>query len=428
MHVSQSSANPWQNMSESVLLVTRHKESVSSPFQKLESRKFTLHSAMKSPLKPLALYVHVPFCKAKCTYCDFYSLVGRESSIPEYLSSLLREIECRKRELNLSSYEIDTIFFGGGTPNLLRPADLELIMGSLQSIGPVSPQVEIGMEINPGEADYDTLKDYKSVGINRISIGMQSFQAHLLQFMSRIHSVEKSVKTYDDVRHAGFTNVSGDLIYAVPGQTRQHWEADLRQLVRMAPEHISTYSLTVEEGTALHRWVAAGHVDMLEETIDTGMYRWGREYLESAGYQNYEISNYALDGFQCRHNMNYWRGVEYLGFGPAAHSLFKNRRHWNMANLDLYLAQVKKSGKAEAGAENIDKTMAQNEMIMTRLRLAEGLDLREFADTFDFNLLQTQKSSLEKWSDHVTIRSNHLIVNPLGWSLIDEISSDFMSL
>ncbi|NQV14137.1 coproporphyrinogen III oxidase family protein, partial [bacterium] len=248
---------------------------------------------MDSTLKPLALYVHVPFCKAKCTYCDFYSIIGREDSIPIYLQRLLNEIEHRSQTHDLSSHYIDTIFFGGGTPNLLSPAHLDQIMERLLKLTSPGPNMEIGIEINPGEASLSNLRGYKAIGINRISIGMQSFQPHLLKFMSRIHTPDKSISTFKNVRKAGYDNVSADLIFAVPGQTRDHWIADLQRLVDLQPEHISTYSLTMEEGTALHRWVDAGHIKMLEENVDTSMYAWGRAFLEKSGYPNYEISNHA---------------------------------------------------------------------------------------------------------------------------------------
>ena len=303
---------------------------------------------MDSLKKPLALYIHVPFCKAKCTYCDFYSITGREDSIPEYMKSILAEIAHKSNSVDLSQHYIDTIFFGGGTPNLLTPNHLDKLLKTILNLASNGENMEIGMEINPGEASLENLQAYRNAGINRISIGMQSFQPHLLKFMSRIHSAEKSISTFEGVRKAGFTNVSGDLIFAVPGQTRQHYMSDLQRLIDLRPEHISTYSLTVEEGTALHRWVEAGHVKMLEETVDMGMYAWGREFLEAAGYPNYEISNHARSGYECRHNLNYWTGIEYLGFGPAAHSYFHNRRHWNIKNLDKYLAMVNQTGQAEA--------------------------------------------------------------------------------
>ncbi len=395
---------------------------------KLESQYFTLHSAMIHDRKPLSLYIHVPFCKAKCTYCDFYSIVGRELSIPGYLKSILNEIEQKKHSHDLSSYYIDTIFFGGGTPNLLEPRQLEQLMTSLLNLCNLGEDMEIGMEINPGEASLENLKAYKKLGINRISIGMQSFRPHLLTFMSRIHTAEKSFSTYDDVRFAGFVNVSADLIFAVPGQTRDEWVGDLEQLVSMQPEHISTYSLTVEEGTALHRWVDAGHVRMLEETVDMGMYDWGRDYLEKSGYPNYEISNHARPGYECRHNLNYWTGVEYLGFGPAAHSYFKGRRAWNIRNLDGYMAGVKETGSGEADSEIITPFMARNEMILTRLRLAQGLNLSEFSNIYNENLLHTRQDVLQKWADKIIVSDGHLMITRAGWALTDEISSDLMFL
>lgn len=395
---------------------------------KLESQYFSLHSSMTQDLIPLSLYIHVPFCKAKCTYCDFYSIVGREHSIPTYLHSILREIELKKQELDLSEYYIDTIFFGGGTPNLLAPHQLEELIKVLLGICNVGKDMEIGMEINPGEASLENLKAYKDLGINRISIGMQSFQSQLLTFMSRIHTVEKCFSTLDDVRTAGFNNVSADLIFAVPGQTREQWVVDLERLVGMQPEHISTYSLTVEEGTALHRWVNAGHVGKLEETVDTGMYDWGRDFLEKSGYPNYEVSNHAKPGFECRHNLNYWTGVEYLGFGPAAHSYFGRNRTWNMPDLDAYIEGIQETGSGAADSEIITPSMARNEMILTRLRLTQGLNLKEFSNIHNENLLHTKSDMLQKWADKIVIADGHLKIARTGWALTDEISSDLMSL
>lgn len=382
---------------------------------------------MISKLKPLSLYVHIPFCKAKCTYCDFYSIIGRDDSIPAFLKSVLAEIEHKKRSLDLSQYYIDSIFFGGGTPNLLAPMFLEKLLDALLHVSKPGQQMEIGMEINPGEAELTDLMAYKSAGINRISIGMQSFHPHLLKFMSRIHTAEKSFSTYEDVRRAGFNNVSADLIFAIPGQSRSAWITDLQKLIDIQPEHISTYSLTVEEGTALHRWVNAGHIKMLEESVDNGMYAWGRDYLEAAGYPNYEVSNHAKPGYECRHNLNYWSGVDYLGFGPAAHSYFEHRRAWNVRNLDTYISQISNSGNAEEGSELISSQMAQNEMILTRLRLARGLNLQEFEILTGTSILASKQETLNKWSSQLQISEGHLKITRAGWALTDEISSDLMS-
>ncbi len=394
---------------------------------KLDSKDFSLDSSMTSVQKPLSIYVHIPFCKAKCTYCDFYSLVGRELSIPAYLKRVINEIQLKKQQLDLSNYYIDTVFMGGGTPNLLAPHQMEQLLDNLLNFCKRGDQIEIAMEINPGEASLENLKAYKQLGINRISIGMQSFQPQHLTFMSRIHTAEKSFSTFDDVRSAGFENVSADLIFAIPGQTRQEWVADLSRLVSMGPEHISTYSLTVEEGTALHRWVKAGHVQMLEETVDTGMYNWGRDFLERSGYPNYEISNHAKPGYECRHNLNYWTGVEYLGFGPAAHSYFQNRRSWNIKNLDAYMQAIGDSGSGEAESEIISSGMARNETILTRLRLRQGLNLTEFSRSFGEDLLVTKAAELRKWQTQLTIANETIMIAPLGWALTDEISSDLMT-
>jgi len=381
---------------------------------------------MAATKKPLALYVHIPFCKAKCTYCDFYSLVGRDNDIPQFIEALLKEIAAFKQAHLLDNHFIDSIFFGGGTPNLLSPRYLDMVLKALLGLTTLGSEMEIGMEINPGEASYQDLVAYGRSGINRISIGMQSFQPELLRFMSRIHTAEKSVRTYEDVRRAGFDNVSGDLIFAIPGQTREIWEADLKKLITLGPEHISTYSLTVEEGTALSRWVRAGHVQTMEESIDTGMYAWGRDFLEAAGYPNYEISNHAKPGYACRHNLNYWTGVEYLGFGPAAHSYFNTRRHWNVANLDAYLTHFRLGTSLEAASEKIDKITAMNEMILTELRLSRGIDLSLFKERHGIDFMESRKVEIGKWYGKLNVKGNHLSLTAQGWSLVDEITSDLM--
>lgn len=377
------------------------------------------------PTKPLSIYIHVPFCKAKCTYCDFYSLVGRETSIPAFVKRICEELARAKSAYHLKDYYLDTIFFGGGTPNLLSPQQLDTILRSIHDLVAGSHETEIGLEVNPGEISQNDLHNYIALGFNRISVGVQSFQPDLLRFMSRIHTVEQSIDTFRLIRQAGFKNVSGDLIFAIPGQTRDVWLADLQRLVELEPEHISTYSLTVEEGTALHRWVTAGHVHMLEEVMDIDMYSSGRDFLADQGYVNYEISNHALPGHHCRHNMNYWTGVEYLGFGPGAHSYFASNRFWNPADLHLYL-NPETEGSFSPEMETIDQQTAANEMILTRLRLTEGLNISEFNNRFHEDFLAGRQAILHKWSEELSLTGNRLQVTRAGWSLIDEISSDLM--
>ncbi|MCF7905088.1 MAG: radical SAM family heme chaperone HemW, partial [Candidatus Marinimicrobia bacterium] len=308
------------------------------------------------------------------------------------------------------------------------PDTLAAILDALRTLTQMGEDVEIGLEVNPGEVTLERLKAYRNMGFNRVSIGMQSFQPKLLTFMSRIHSPEDAISAYIMARKAGFTNVSGDLIFAVPGQTRQIWESDLKQLIDLGPEHISTYSLTVEEGTALKRWVDAGHVHMLEESIDTGMYDVGRDLLERHGYVNYEVSNYSRPGYRCRHNLNYWTGVDYLGFGPSAHSFFQGKRWWNPRHLQSYITGMVERGDCDPEIETIDAGTAANEMILTRLRLAQGLDLDIFESRFGINLLDEKAPTLEKWSQELSVQQGHLRVTPAGWSLIDEISADLMTV
>jgi len=370
------------------------------------------------------VYIHIPFCKAKCRYCDFYSLAGRDEALDRFVGCLVKEIH-QVEDVVARGWPFDTIYIGGGTPSLLTPRHLERVLTALQQVLDLSLVAEFTLEANPGEAPEERLRAFRDLGVNRLSVGFQSFDPALLRFLGRLHDPEDCYATFDAARRAGFDNISADLLFNVPGQTLQRWQSDLAALVDLEPEHISAYSLTVEKGTPLHRMVVAGEVAMPCEDLDADMYAWVREYLPGRGYQAYEISNYARDDRACHHNLHYWRIEPYLGFGPAAHRFDGNRRTWNVRSLDKYMQCLEAGGTPIAGGETLSPAQLHNERLAFGLRLSRGLSVtgdlgydsvRDFARRF--------KAQLERWKEHLALVGEQLSLTEQGTFLADAIAAD----
>lgn len=329
-------------------------------------------------MQNISLYFHIPFCERKCLYCDFYS-VESVSSMGLFVDALCGEIAMASDLRNEA--EVGTIFFGGGTPSLLTPGQLERILGEVRRRWNVLPGAEITLETNPGTADGGKLKAYRSLGVNRLSIGIQSFDEEELRFLSRIHDSRQAVQCVQDAREAGFGNVSIDLIYSLPGQTMDRWIATLEKGVSLEPDHLSAYSLIVEENTPLVRMVRSGQVIPNPPEAEASMYERTMEVMATRGYGHYEVSNYALPGFRCRHNLVYWHRGEYIGFGPSAHSFVKNAgaetgvRYANVANVSAYLGAIAEGKSPLAFEESVGEKEAQQERIFLGLR-GDGLDER----------------------------------------------------
>jgi oxygen-independent coproporphyrinogen-3 oxidase len=266
----------------------------------------------------LSLYVHIPFCIAKCRYCDFNSYAGLESLIPAYAQALLREAEMWSAACQ--GWRVETLFFGGGTPSLMPLAELERVLEGLRRHIGLTPDAEVSLEVNPGTVDKPYLSRLREMGVNRLSIGVQSFRDDELAFLGRIHSAEEARSAYRATRSAGFDNVSLDLIFGLPGQTVDRWLENLDEAIGLGPEHLSLYPLTVEEGTPLARDVASGRTPAPDPDLQAELYLRGAERLTPAGYEQYEISNWARAGRRCRHNLTYWHNGFWLGLGAGAHS------------------------------------------------------------------------------------------------------------
>ena len=319
---------------------------------------------------PLGIYVHVPFCAVRCGYCDFNTYVstqGREG----FAGAIAQELD-QARTL-LGDRPADTVFIGGGTPSLLDPAELKTILDAID----LAPSAEVTSEANPESATHAWLEGARAAGINRISFGMQSSQPHVLAELDRVHTPGRVAEAMADARAAGFERISLDLIYGANGETDADWEASVRTALDLEPEHVSAYALIVEPGTRLHARVRAHEVPPPDDDALARRYERADDLLTEAGLAWYEISNW---GEPCRHNMGYWRGHDWWGAGPGAHSHMDGRRWWNLKRPLAWAARVRNGASPAAGSEELDAETRRFERVMLRVRLAEGLDPAELDD------------------------------------------------
>ncbi|MFN3134054.1 MAG: radical SAM family heme chaperone HemW [Candidatus Kryptonium sp.] len=375
------------------------------------------------------VYIHIPFCERKCIYCDFYS-VEKLSWIDSFVDSILREIEIFKRESDfIGTTCFDTIYFGGGTPSLLEVSQIEKILNLLYKNFRISQDAEVTIEANPGTVDKEKLFSFKKVGINRLSFGVQSFSDEDLKFLGRIHTSKDAIECVKLAFEVGFKNISIDLIFGLPGQSLENWVENLHKAIELNVPHISAYNLIVENGTPLYELVRNGKVKLPDEDEQAKLYEVTMETLEGAGYIHYEVSNYAYEGFECRHNLKYWEYENYIGFGPSAHSFWVNKRWWNVANLYKYLKAIDLNKLPIANFEILDAEKMMEEFIYLGLR-SRGIDLDKFRRKFDFDFLdgeiREELSELEKLG-FVEINSFKVKLTRKGFSVCDEISVNLIS-
>ena len=324
----------------------------------------------------MGIYVHIPFCKRRCLYCDFFSTTLLERQ-EEYIQTLLNEIAQRKNEAN---EPIRTIYLGGGTPSTLKAEDIARI---LQAIGTAEAE-EITMELNPGDATPNYLRAIRTAGINRLSIGIQSFKDNLLSLIGRRHSSQQAIDAVRMAQKAGFDNLSIDLIYALPTQTMEQWIEDIETALTLNVQHISTYGLMYEEGTEMTRRLEAGEIETVDEDTENEMYDTLCERLQQAGFVHYEVSNFALPGYEAKHNSSYWNHTPYIGVGAGAHSYLPPMRSWNPSDLDAYIRGVQNRTLVRE-SETLSEKDLYNERIMLGLRTSHGI-VGPFSDQFRSNL------------------------------------------
>lgn len=391
----------------------------------------------KGGREALALYLHIPFCTAKCGYCDFNSYEGLGHLVPEYTPALVRELELWAPAAR--RFDVRTIFFGGGTPSLTSLADLESITSAVRRAYNIAPDAEWTLEANPGELTLEHLQGMRSLGINRLSIGVQSLHDDELALLERIHTADRAVEAIEAARTAGFDNLNIDLIFGLMEQPLTRWQQTLERVLALRPEHLSCYALTVEPGTALAYRVAKGQLSTPDPDVVADQYEWTRERLKAAGYEHYEISNWAMPGRECQHNLVYWRADPYLGLGAGAHSFFAGQRFANLDAPNRYVdavnataAQREETGSAtmrqiDRGEQPDEATLRSDAMILG-LRLMEGVDPAEFAARFGVSVEEAFGPALTR---HLGLgllehADGRLRLTPRGQLLSNEVFIDLL--
>ena len=329
--------------------------------------------------KPIGIYIHIPFCVRKCNYCDFCSYpVSDFSNRNEYIDCLCSEIESYSdREI-----EVDSIFFGGGTPSLLTNEEFDRIVSTIRKTFVVLPHTEFTVEANPGTLDEEKIVSFVSLGVNRLSIGLQSIHDNEEKKLGRIHNYDDFVKVYTSAKKLGIQNINVDLMYGIPSQSMESFEMTLRSVAELSPEHLSVYGLIIEEGTPFYD--VRDRLDVPSEDIECDMYYLARDILSELGYHHYEVSNYARESYECRHNLKYWENDEFIGFGVSAYSYFEGERFGNSRDISEYLSTDREKYIAR---ESVDKDSMAYEYVMLHLRLARGFSLTEYRERFGRDFL-----------------------------------------
>jgi len=353
------------------------------------------------PSQQIGIYIHIPFCKKRCEYCDFNTYAGKEDLIPAYVNSLITEIGSVAKSF-LVPLDVNTIYFGGGTPSLLEPTQFERIFKTLNIHFNIIPNAEISLEANPGTIEFGYLEEIKNAGFNRLSLGAQSTNEKELQLLGRIHTKDDIFKSFYAARSAGFININIDLIYGLPDQTLKMWKSSLNEIIKLKPEHLSLYGLTIEKRTNFGIKTRRGLLDIPDNDISADMYIWSEEQLGVAGFNHYEISNWAINGYECRHNLGTWRNQMYLGFGAGAHGFANNLRVSNGLLIKNYINRIENNNMREKDHKRseypvspatvsrlkVTRQISMQETMMLGLRLVkEGVSARLFAKRYGESIM-----------------------------------------
>lgn len=372
-----------------------------------------------------ALYIHIPFCDHKCIYCDFYSIITSDN-VDNFLKALKTEIDYYAKIYSPERI-ITSLFFGGGTPSLMSAEYIDEIIRYSKQKFEFDENAEITLETNPGTVNKEKLSAFRNYGINRISIGVQSFDDDDLKFLTRIHDKQTAISTVYNAVDAGFENTSIDLIFNLPGQTKEKWKENLKQAVSLPIKHISAYSLILERGTILNKLVLDGKVKIQDEDYDAELYELTIEFLNDRGFFQYEVSNFAKPGYECIHNKAYWHHQDYIGLGPSAHSFIQNKRWWNYSSLKKYISEVELKQNAMMNFEILDKNQLQDEYIMLALR-SDGIKLNEYINKFGSEWLDKHSKNFEMMKEEnlIEIKHNTIKLTPKGYAICDEILSKIL--
>lgn len=370
------------------------------------------------------LYIHIPFCIEKCSYCDFYSLKYKRSIFAEYLSSLKKEIKLYGSNINA---KIKTIYFGGGTPSLLNPVDVEDILCIIDNNFSILEDVEITLEANPNSLNKERIEGYKNSGVNRLSIGVQSFNDEELKTLGRLHNSKNAKMIIKDVSKV-FSNYNFDLIFAIPEQSFNKWKENIEETIKFNPPHLSLYNLQVEEGTLIQKKINNNILDSVNQELDARMYQYAIKKLSEASFTQYEISNFAKKGYYSKHNLIYWKYEPYLGLGPSAHSFSSKTRFSNYTSLQKYINKLKENKLPVENLNNLSLTQRMSEKMFLGLRLMEGIDFEEFYSIFNKKLNNIYGEEIEKLVSKGLLikRDNKIKLSSKGKLLGNKVFMEFI--
>lgn len=379
-------------------------------------------------LENLSVYVHVPFCKRKCGYCDFVSFENMESQVKNYFNAVYKEIANQEH----SDSNVCSVFIGGGTPSYVDVPYIENTLSAIKKRFNISKDCEITIEANPGTLSKEKLKQYLNIGINRLSIGVQAFQDNILTVLGRVHTAEEAIASIKKAKESGFKNINIDLMFGIPKQTIDDWKNTLKKTIELNINHISCYSLKIEEGTPFYFRYTGGHsladVRTCDEDSERDMYHYTIKELSKAGFKHYEISNFCLHGNECKHNLVYWNRGKYIGIGVGAHSFNGTNRYANTTNLQDYILKINSGIPTIIENESISKQECIFEHIMLGLRLIDGIDLIDFKEKFGFDLKEYYIDKIEKLkrNELININNNKMSLSERGLDLANIVITEFI--
>ncbi len=376
----------------------------------------------------MGMYIHIPFCVKKCIYCDFLSKPAQEQVIDEYVRALIKELRVSAEEFEKK--KVKTIFFGGGTPSILKEKQTADIMEAVYSHYKVDENAEITTEANPGTLSYEKLKNYRNLGINRLSMGLQTTDNSELKTLGRIHTYEKFLEEYDIARNVGFNNINIDLMSAIPDQTVESYVTTLQRIVKLKPEHISAYSLIIEENTPLYDMYERGELDgrLADEDAERKMYYETKRILSEYGYNRYEISNYSLKGYECRHNLSYWERINYAGFGTGAASLIDELRYTNTGDISGYIADSSDLKKIRKEVHKLSRDERMEEYMFLGLRKMNGVSIRQFKEEFGVDIMDVYKDVIDKFKEEKLLEcmDDRIYLTDMGIDVSNVVMAEFL--
>lgn len=379
-----------------------------------------------SLLTKTGLYIHVPFCSSKCNYCDFNSYAGKLDFCEEYFNAMKREIEAYHDEMEFNL--INTIFIGGGTPSCVEHKYISDILTTCRENFNITEDCEISIESNPGTLDNEKLMAYKRSGINRISIGLQACQNNLLTYLGRQHSTEDFISSIKLAKEVGINNINADVIFGIPEQTMEDWKETLKLLVDLGVTHISAYSLKIEEGTKFGHMLESGRLIQMEDELDREMYHYTIDYLKLSGFNQYEISNFSKEGYECKHNLTYWKYVDYLGLGAGAHSLLQDVRFSNEYAIEGYIKCLEKGEKPVEERCSVDFCEKMSEYMFLGLRLTRGVSNSEFKDLFNQDMFTKYADIFDELTKNklIEINGENVKLTSFGLDLANQVFVKFV--